>query len=520
MAPIEPSPSTLRPWHRRLDENKGLLLFAVSTAQLLDMISMSAVTITLPAVMRDVGFKVNQLQWVTSAYALTYGAFLLLGGRLGDLSSHRRIYLLGVTWFSIWALVNGFAKDPIVMSVGRALQGIGAAFTIPSALALLTTTYPAGPERTKALAIFSGTGAMGSVVGVLLGGILGSTIGWRWIFYITSTLGFLMGIMGVLVIPVRDNELTVTDRRVDYVGTTSFTLGIVAVIYYLSQGPVTGWASASTLAPFLVGMALFVLFVFWESRIEYPIMPLRIWKSQRFIASCLGITMISACLNAMAYFSSLALQNVLGYTALKSSYAYVIHGVGAMVMMVLTTNVLAKVRTKIVTLVGWMFLIAAGCCWAQIQTTSSYGSIPVPALLLNCMGLAPCFLCLQINSVAEAKDEDQGVVGACYNTFLQIGTPVGIAVSNIIANSINPATATKAALLPGYHAAFYSYAGMAGVGFLITLFLAPNRDPASMRQQQGASALDKTEVDLESSVPSEGETRAPTPEEGIKESQS
>ena len=138
---------------------------------------MSAVTITLPAVMEDVGFKVDQLQWVTSAYALTYGAFLLLGGRLGDLFSHRRIYLLGVTWFSIWAFVNGFAKDPIVMSVGRSLQGIGAAFTIPSALALLTTTYPAGPERTKALAIFGGTGAIGSVVGVLLSGILGATIG-------------------------------------------------------------------------------------------------------------------------------------------------------------------------------------------------------------------------------------------------------------------------------------------------------------------------------------------------------
>jgi len=222
-----------------------------------------------------------------------------------------------------------------------------------------------------------------------------------------------MAIMGVLVIPVRHNDLTGKDRRLDFVGTISFTLGIVAFIYYLSEGPVAGWAAASTLAPLLVGMALLVFFGVWESKIEYPIMPLRIWKSQRLIASCFGILMVSACLNAMAYFSSLALQNVLGYTALRASYAYVIHGVGAMVMMVITTKALTKVRSKIVTLVGWMFLIAAGFCWAQIQATSSYGSIPVPALILNCMGLAPCFLCLQINSVAEAKDEDQGVVGAC-----------------------------------------------------------------------------------------------------------
>ncbi|KAI8595056.1 major facilitator superfamily [Dissophora ornata] len=156
---------------------KGLLLMLMSMAQMLDIINVASVTITLPDIMKEVGYKVDQLQWVTSAYALAYGAFLLIGGRLGDLFGHRFIYIMGVTWFSIWALVNGFAKDPIVMSVGRALQGMGAGFTVPSALAILTTTYPVGPERTQALAIFGGTGAIGSVIGVLLGGILGSTIG-------------------------------------------------------------------------------------------------------------------------------------------------------------------------------------------------------------------------------------------------------------------------------------------------------------------------------------------------------
>ncbi|KAG0050874.1 hypothetical protein BGZ83_004348 [Gryganskiella cystojenkinii] len=482
--------------------------------QLLDMISMSAVTITLPDVMHDVGYNVDQLQWVTSAYALSYGAFLLLGGRLGDLFGHRRIYLLGVVWFSIWALVNGFAKNPIVMSVGRAFQGIGAGFTIPSALALLTTTYPPGPERTKALAIFGGTGAMGSVVGVLLGGILGSTIGWRWIFYITAIVAVLMGIMGVLVIPKRLSQGTATDRRIDYVGSITFTVGIIAIIYYLAQGPASGWAAAATLVPLIVGLVCLIGFGFWESRIEYPIMPLRIWKSQRFIASCFGILCVSACLNSMAYFSSLALQNILGYTPLKSSYAYVIHGVGAIVAMGFATKALTKVRSKILTLVGWIFLIAAGCCWAQIKDTSSYGSIPVPALLLNCIGLAFCFLCLQINSVSEAKDEDQGVVGATYNVFLQIGAPIGIAISNIIANSINPATVTKGAgLLPGYHAAFYSYAGMAGVGFLITLFLAPNRDPESMHQKPEDKVMDEKIEDLEQGkvLAEDEETRTSTP---------
>lgn len=144
---------------------------------MLDIINVASVTIVLPNIMVEVGYKVDQLQWVTSAYALAYGAFLLVGGRFGDLFGHRRIFMMGVFWFSIWSLVNGFAKNPIIMSVGRALQGLGAGFTVPSALAILTTTYPVGPERTQALAIFGGTGAIGSIIGVLLGGIFGSTIG-------------------------------------------------------------------------------------------------------------------------------------------------------------------------------------------------------------------------------------------------------------------------------------------------------------------------------------------------------
>ncbi|KAG0045018.1 hypothetical protein BGZ83_009736, partial [Gryganskiella cystojenkinii] len=159
-----------------LKQMKGLLLAIVSSAQMLDIINVSSVTIVLPNIMRDVGFEVDQLQWVASAYSLAYGAFLLLGGRLGDLFGHRNIYILGVTWFSIWAVVSGVSSSPVMISIARALQGMGAGFTVPSALAILTTTYPVGPERTKALSIFGGTAAVGSVVGVLLGGVLGSTI--------------------------------------------------------------------------------------------------------------------------------------------------------------------------------------------------------------------------------------------------------------------------------------------------------------------------------------------------------
>ncbi|KAF9311347.1 hypothetical protein BG003_007497 [Podila horticola] len=481
------------PWYRRLNQMKGLLLALVSMAQMLDIINVASVTITLPDIMKDVGYKVDQLQWVTSAYALAYGAFLLIGGRLGDLFGHRRIYIIGVTWFSIWAVINGFSKDPIIMSVGRALQGMGAGFTIPSALAILTTTYPVGPERTQALAVFGGTGAIGSVIGVLFGGIFGSTIGWRWIFYITAILGFMMAVLGFIVIPSSQDISRVEDRRIDLFGITSFTAGIVCVIYYLSEGPSAGWAVAKTLAPFIVGVLLLIAFVVVEWKIDYPIMPLRIWRSRRLVASCLTIICVSAAINTMIFFSSLTFQNVQGYSPMKTSLTYIVHGIGAIATIIALTKLVTMVRTKILMVVGWLFFIASGVLFAQIKADSSYWSIAFPALILNFLGMAPVWLCCQINSVADANDEDQGVTGAVYNVSLQIGAPIGIAISNIIANGRNPHDAFGPALLPGYQSAFYSYAIMAGVGLVVTLIFATNRDPIKMSQPDAKETIEDEE---------------------------
>ncbi|KAH7057545.1 major facilitator superfamily domain-containing protein [Linnemannia elongata] len=468
------------PWYCRLNQMKGLLLALVSMAQMLDIINVASVTIALPNIQEEVGYSTDQLQWVTSAYALAYGAFLLIGGRFGDLFGHRRIYIFGVTWFSIWAIVNGFAKDPIIMSVGRALQGMGAGFTVPSALAILTTTYPVGPERTFALAVFGGTGAAGSVIGVLLGGILGSTIGWRWIFYLTAMLGFIMSFLGFIVTPASKGESKIIDRRIDFVGVSTFTIGIVCVIFYLSESPASGWASAKTLTPFLIGLVLLILFVFIEYKIDYPIMPLYIWKSRRLVASSLAIICVSAAANAMIFFSSLLFQNVLGYTPLNTSLTYIVYGVGAVVANIVVNKLLTKVRTKLIMLVCWVLFVASGVVFAQANEKTTYWEIPFPALILNFMGMAPVWLCCQINSVADADDEDQGVVGAVYNVAQQIGTPIGIAIANIVANNINSPTAKGAELLPGYRAAFYSCAVMAGVGLVVTILFAANSDPVRM----------------------------------------
>ncbi|KAF8941165.1 hypothetical protein BGZ47_007480 [Haplosporangium gracile] len=295
-------------------------------------------------------------------------------GRFGDLFGHRRIYIFGITWFSAWTIVNGFAKDPIIMSVGLALQGMGAGFKVPSALAILTTTYPAGPERTFALAVSGGTGAAGSVIGVLLGGILGSTI------------------------------------------------------------------------------VLLFAFVFIEYKIDYPIMPLYIWKSRHLVAASLAIICVSAATNAMVYFSSLLFQNVLGYTPLNASLTYIVHGVGAVVANIVVNKLLTKVRTKLIMLVGSVLFVGSGVVFSQANEKSTYWEIPFPALVLNFMGMAP------------------------------LGTPIGIAIANIVANSKSSLTAMGTELFPRYPASFYTVTVSAGVGLVFTVLVAANSNPVKVEK--------------------------------------
>ncbi|KAF9148491.1 hypothetical protein BGX20_006318, partial [Mortierella sp. AD010] len=341
-----------------------------------------------------------------------------------------------------------------------------------------------------ALSIFGGTAAVGSVLGVLLGGILGSTVGWRWMFYLTGIIGALITILSILVIPAEKGQGKIKDRRVDIFGMASFTFGVVALIYYLSEGPSSGWSSAITLAPLFVGIAMFIGFIFIERKIDYPIMPFHILRSRRFVASCIATLCMRAVVNAHFFFASLSLQDVLGYSSLQTSLSFLTHGIGAIIVVVTLSILISRVRSKIVLIVGWVFMIASGVMWAQLKADSSYWSIPFPSFIVNVIGMGAIWLTCQINSVADAADEDQGVVGAVFNVSLQIGAPLGIAISNIVANNRNGPFAVGTELLPGYTDAFYSYSVMGGVGLVLTLILYPNSDPIQCRTSTKGSDIE------------------------------
>ncbi|KAG0207799.1 hypothetical protein BGX28_001045 [Mortierella sp. GBA30] len=262
---------------------------------------------------------------------------------------------------------------------------------------------PSWTRAYKALGIFGGTAAVGSVVDILLGAILGSTIGWRWMFCLTSIVGFIVLALGIFVIPADKSQSTVEDRRLDLFGMFCFTAGIVLVTYYLSGGSAAGWSSAKALAPFIIGTVFLILFVVTEKKIDCPVMPLRIWSSRRLLASCVMALFMMAAMNA----------HWRSKTCLVAS-----------------AHILIQHPLR-----SWIH----HCCRHSLDSDPPTRTklVIVVALILNMIALASRWLSCQINSVADAANEDQDVVGTVYNVSIQIGAPIGIAVANIIANTKN-----------------------------------------------------------------------------------
>ncbi|KAF9281379.1 hypothetical protein BGZ68_006669 [Mortierella alpina] len=489
--------------YERLRKSKALLLAVISLAAMLDIINVAAITIALPSIERDVEYIPSQLQWCVSGYALVYAAFLLIGGRMGDLFGPKHMFLLGTTWFAIWAMICGFSRNAIFMSVARAFEGAGAGFTIPSALAILTTTYPLGAERTFALSVFSGCAIVGQTIGVLLGGVFDATIGWQWIFFFTAIVSAFLAISGFFIISAEQAKpLGKVDNRIDYAGAISLAIGIIAVIYYLTESTTAGWSSAQTLPPLLVGVAFLVAFVVIESRIDYAIMPFHIWRSRRFASSVIIIICLAATYNTLIFYSSLTFQNVLGFKSLITACCYIVHGLGLLVGMDAVTRLFRYSRTKIIMVFGWCFVIGSAILFAQVVPGSTYWRFAFPALIVNSIGLSATWMCCQVNAVADAKNEDQGVVGAIYNVGIQLGAPVGLAIANVVAEAFTPEGARDAvALMSGYRAAFYAYGVMGGIGLLVMLLLAANRDPvefAGVSGIEGDREPESEPVDLSS----------------------
>jgi Na+/melibiose symporter-like transporter len=295
---------------------------------------------------------------------------------------------------------------------------------------------------------------------------------------VTAIISATLAVSGYFVISKSQHNHTMpADRRIDYGGVALFMIGIIAVVYYLSESTSSGFGSAKTLPAFLAGLALLGIFIFWELRVvkEYPIMPVHIWKSRRFAASVIIIVCVTATYNIMIFYTSLTFQNVLRYSPLITACCYIIHGAGLVLGLYTVTRLFAFIRTKFIMMIGWTMVIVSAVVLSRAE--HSYFPWFFVAFIINCLGISPTWMSCQVNAVADAGDEDQGVVGAVFNVAIQVGGPIGLAIATILANANTPLEATGEALVPGYRAAFYTMAVIGGVGLVITAILSSNQDP-------------------------------------------
>ncbi|KAG0088297.1 hypothetical protein BGZ93_010492 [Podila epicladia] len=463
---VEPSSTRLENLRIKLSP---LLLYVVSTAQFLD------IAVALLPIAEDLDFKAAEALWILNAYTITFAGLLLVSGRLGDLFGHRRMFMFGLFWFTLWALVVSFSTSPIMFILARALQGMGAAATVPTAMALIAINYPPGPERTKAFSVFAAFGGLGAVTGILLAGGLISSIGWEWIFRISAIVGAFLLVLGFITIPEAPRKAE--KPKVDFVGAIMATLGVTGVVYYISTGVEEGWAHAKTLPVLIAGIALLIGFVFLESKVNSPLMPLRIWKSRTFSASFVLAFISFGSFQGVIYYVNMVFQQVYGWGTLKTAVGFLVHALLAIVVFTALGRVLPRLPLKPIILTGFLLRCVTALMFAFVTQNTSYWHIAFPALIIHIFGVGFSQLPIQLTAVRDAANADQGLVGALYNTGLQLGAPFGIAILNVISLSTNGSDNSEVrggpALMKGYKNAFFAILAMTLFAFVVTLVILP-----------------------------------------------
>jgi len=454
----------------------GLALLLL--VQFMVVLDIAIVNVALPSIKIDLGFSQENLQWVISAYALFFGGFLLLGGRLADLLGRRRLFLVGIVLFTTASLVSGFAWGEAPLIGARAMQGLGAALITPAALSILMTTFAEGRERNAALGAWGGVGAFGAVAGVLLGGVLTELLSWNWIFFVNVPVG----VLGLVLAPfLIDESRDATAESYDIPGAVLVTSSLVTLVYAITQANHFGWTSATTIGLFAAAAALMGGFLAWESRVKDPLMPFSIFRLRTLVGANIAGFILGTALFGMFLMLTLYMQQVLGYSAMQTGVAYLAVAGSAIVTSGIAAQLVNRVGVKPVLVVG-MTALTGGLVWfTQVSVAGSYWGDLLPGFLMVAVGLGFSFVPISIAALAGVQPAEAGLASGLLNTSQQIGGALGIAALSAIATStttsdLKDGTAPAFALTSGFQAAFIAGAIVGLVGILVSLFVVRGRD--------------------------------------------
>ena len=433
--------------HRRL----GLALFVIATAQLMVVLDAAIVNVALPHIQRALGFSGNGLEWVVTAYAVTFGGLLLLGGRSGDLLGRRRIFIAGLLLFSGASLLGGFATSATWLLAARALQGVGGAMIAPTALALITTTFPEGPPRNRAMGVYAAMSGGGAAVGLVAGGLLTTYLSWRWVLFVNVPIGILVATVAPYVLA----ESARQRGRFDLPGAIAGTGGVALLVYGLSNAStdaagVSHWGDTKVIVSLVAAAVLLVSFVVIEWRSRHALLPLRLLANRSRSGAYLIMLCLATAMFGIFFFLTIFVQEVLGYSALRSGLAFLPFAAMIVVMSGIVSQLISRTGARPLMLTGTA-VAAGGVYWfSHLTQHSSYPGGLLGPLLVTSARLGMLFVPLSLVALNRVRGEDSGVASSLLNTGQQVGGAIGLAALGTVtwtaaANSIKHQAAVAAA---------------------------------------------------------------------------
>src|SRR5215831_9388141 len=455
------------------ERRKWLALGLLSVVQFMVVLDIAIVNVALPSIKVDLGFSEANLQWVISAYALVFGGFLLLGGRAADLLGRRRVFIAGLVLFTVASFLAGQAWSEASLIGARALQGLGAAIIAPSALSILSVTFKEGRERNIALGVWGAVGGFGAAAGVLLGGILVEALSWQWIFRVNVPVGIAALVLAPFIL---GESRDASAKRFDVPGAVLVTGGLSALVYAITQAGSQGWTSGRTIGFFVASAVMLIGFVAWEARHPEPLMRLGIFRTRTVAGANVAGFILGTALFSMFLMLTLYMQEVLGYSALKTGVAYLAVAGTAIIWSAVAAQLVTRVGVKPVLTAGMAFLTAGLVLFTQVPVHGSYVADLLPGFLLLGVGIGFAFVPISIAALAGVQPAEAGLASGLINTSQQIGGALGIAALSTIATSrtgdaLASGSALPNALVHGFSSAFVFGAAVAAVGIVAALTL-------------------------------------------------
>ncbi len=474
----------------RHSENKWAILALLALAQFMVVLDVSIVNVALPSIARDLNFAPNNLQWVITAYTLTFGGFLLIGGRLADLYGRRRIFISAVTAFALASLACGLAQSEVQLIVLRAVQGLAAAIMSPAALSIVLSEFREGKERNKAMGVWAAVAAGGAAAGVLLGGILTQYLSWEWNFFVNVPIGLAVAVVALRLLPHHIGEET-KKTKLDLWGASTATAGLMALVYGLSRAPQDGWDSSVVWVFIALAAGLLSIFFASERRSDHPMMPLEIFKTRNVLGGNLAFLAIACTMFSMFFFLTLYIQTVLGYSPVKTGVSFLpvtfIVGIASGIV----SNLVHRLGYKPPLLAGPLVLaLGLFTLSTTMEVGGDYWHNVFPGLAISALGLGLVFVSGTLAATSGVPKHFSGLASGILNTSQQVGGAIGLAILSAVAfTTVKTDLAANvfplSAQVHGYQNGLHVGVGLALAAAVVVLLVVKNEKVDAKKAMMG-----------------------------------